>query len=164
MSRSSLGDDFEPDQVLGRDAGAFLAGQHGLQRADRHRELIEVGLARGQVLQHQPGVDVRDALLGSARTDSNAAVRIKALEGLRQFTDDPVVRHEIESIVKEDSNPEVRSEAIDILLPAELPTQVLAPDVLTTLQEIVNSERQDDYVHSRSLQVLRTLGASAPVY
>ena len=117
-----------------------------------------------EMLRNQTGTDVRDALLNSAKTDANAAVRIKALEGLRQFTSDRVARAAIESVLKHDTSPEVRSEAIDILLPTEAPVAFLTPDVLTTLQDILNSERQDDYVRSRSQQALRAMGVASPIY
>lgn len=117
-----------------------------------------------QILQHQSGSDIRDALLNSAKSDQNAAVRVKALEGLRQFTEDRTVRLAVENIVKQDSSPEVRSEAIDVLLAPEPAVHILTPDVVTTLQELMNSERQDDYVRNRSLQVLRALSVSNPVY
>jgi hypothetical protein len=117
-----------------------------------------------EMLQRQPGNDVRDALLNSIKTDSNAAVRIKALEGLRQFTNDRSTREAIEFVLRHDNSPEVRSEAVDILLPAEGPPETVTPDVLTTLQDILKSERQDEYVRSRSLEVMRALGASSPIY
>jgi hypothetical protein len=117
-----------------------------------------------QMLQHETGDDVRDALIASANRDPNAAVRIKALEGLRQFTGDKSVRLAIESIVKGDASPEVRSEAIDILLASQPAVPVITPDVLNTLQDLLNSERQDEYVRARSLQVLRELGMVNPVY
>jgi hypothetical protein len=116
-----------------------------------------------EVLQHDNGSDVRDALLNSAKNDSNAAVRIKALEGLRQFAADPATRQAIEFILKRDNNPDVRSEAIDILVPADSFVS-LTPDVLKTLQDILNSERENDYVRYRSMQVLRAVNGSGTVY
>jgi hypothetical protein len=117
-----------------------------------------------QILQHETGSDVRDALLNSAKSDPNAAVRVKALEGLRQFTEDRTVRVAIENIVKQDNSPEVRCEAIEVLLAPENSVRILTPDVITTLQDLSNSQRQDDYVRSRSLQVLRALSVSTPIY
>ncbi|HZS55873.1 MAG TPA: HEAT repeat domain-containing protein [Bryobacteraceae bacterium] len=116
-----------------------------------------------ELLQHQSGSDVRDALLNTVRQDSNAAVRMKALQGLQRFSNDPATRQAIEFVLKHDSNPDVRSEAIDILVPADRPVGLM-PDVLTTLQDILNSERENDYVRSRSLQVLRAVNASGPIY
>jgi hypothetical protein len=91
-------------------------------------------------------------------------VRVKALEGLRHFTDEPAVRKVVENIVKRDNSPEVRSEAIDVLLAPETSVRILTPDVVTTLQDLITSQHQDDYVRSRSLQVLRALSISNPVY
>lgn len=116
-----------------------------------------------EMLQNQTGNDIRDALLNSAKNDSNAAVRIKALEGLRQFTSDPATRDAIEYVLKHDNNSDVRSEAIDILVPADHSVGI-TPDVLTTLQDILNSERENDYVRSRSAQVLRAVSGSNPIY
>jgi hypothetical protein len=117
-----------------------------------------------ELLQHQTGSDVRDALINTAKGDSNAAVRIKALEGLRQFVNDRNARAAIESILKHDSNPDVRSEAIDLLVPADPSAPLLTPDVLRTLEDILNTEQENDYVRSRSLQVLRALNIAGPVY
>jgi hypothetical protein len=117
-----------------------------------------------ELLQRQSGTDVRDALINTAKTDPNAAVRIKALEGLRQFANESATREAIEFVLKHDNNADVRSEAIDMLLPPDLTAPAIAPDVLKTLQDVLNSEQENDYVRSRSLQVLRTINASGPVY
>ncbi len=117
-----------------------------------------------EILQHQSGPDVRDALINTAKTDSNAAVRIKALEGLRQFAADAATRRAVEFVLKHDNNADVRAEAIDILVPADRPAPAMTPDVLTTLQDILNSEQENDYVRARSLQVLRAMNISGPVY
>ena len=116
-----------------------------------------------EMLQRQGGNDVRDALLSSVEHDSNAAVRMKALEGLRRYSNDPKTRQAIEDVLKHDDNPDVRSEAIDILVPADQYVGI-TPDVLNTLQDIINSERVNDYVRSRSEQVLRAVNAVSPVY
>jgi hypothetical protein len=123
----------------------------------------EIRVDSVEILQHQTGNDVRDALVNTAKNDSNAAVRIKALEGLRQFTSDPATRQAIELVLKRDNNPDVRSEAINVLLPADRPVGI-TPDIITTLQDIMNSERENDYVRSRSLEVLRAMNISSPVY
>jgi hypothetical protein len=116
-----------------------------------------------EILEHETGSDIRDALINTVRHDSNAAVRIKALEGLGQFASDPGTRGVIEYVLKHDNNADVRSEAIDMLVPADR-VVLLTPDVLTTLQDILSAEHEDDYVRSRSMQVLRALNASGPVY
>ncbi|HEX4749922.1 MAG TPA: HEAT repeat domain-containing protein [Bryobacteraceae bacterium] len=113
-----------------------------------------------EILQHQTSPDVRDALLNSARNDLNAAVRIKALQGLAQFPSDLAIRAALEYILKHDSSAAVRSEAIDILLPLQAPGSVVSPDVLTTLQDILRSQQQDTYVRSRSQQVVAAAEAT----
>jgi hypothetical protein len=113
-----------------------------------------------EILQHQTSLDVRNALLSSAKNDPNGAVRIKALQGLAQFPSDPAIRAAVEYILKHDSSAAVRSEAIDILLPLQAPTAVISPDVLTTLQDILRSQQQDTYVRSRSQQVVAAAEAT----
>ncbi len=88
---------------------------------------------------------------------------MKALEGLRGFSNDAETRQAIEFVLEHDGNADVRSEAIDILVPANRSFS-LTPDVLTTLQGLLNSEREDDYVRSRSQQVLRAVNGSSPVF
>jgi HEAT repeat protein len=116
-----------------------------------------------EVLKGQQGGDVRDALLKSARSDSNAAVRLKALEGLRQFPQDSSTLETLKYVLEHDDNPGVRSEAIDMLAPAGQTLQA-TPDLAGTLEEILRSERDDDYVRSRCVQVLREMNAPISVY
>lgn len=115
------------------------------------------------VLNGQDGADVRDALIDSVRHDSNAAVRLKALEGLRRFSDDQPTRDALKFVLQHDDNPGVRSEAIDILAPANQPVE-FSPDLAGTLQQILRSEHEDDYVRLRSLQLLHQMKASLDVY
>src|SRR5581483_1555027 len=42
--RPRLGDELDADQVLGTQLARRLEREHGLQRRDRHRELVVVGL------------------------------------------------------------------------------------------------------------------------
>lgn len=155
-------DRIQPQEITGRLDDAMIRQLLLAATQDSNDPGIRVDSV--QILQHQTGDDVRDALLASAKRDPNAAVRMKALEGLRQFTDDKSVRLGIESIVKQDTSPDVRSEAIDVLLASQPALPAITPDVLTTLEDILNSERQDEYVRSRSRQVLRELGVASPVY
>lgn len=116
-----------------------------------------------EVLKGQRGVDVRDALLKSAKLDPNAAVRLKALEGLRQFTPDAPMIETLKYVLEHDDNPGVRSEAIDILAPGGQTPWVI-PGLAGTLEEIMRSEREDDYVRARCLQILRGMDAPVDVY
>lgn len=117
-----------------------------------------------EVLKGQTGDDVRDALIASAHHDANAAVRIKALEGLRRFSDDGVTRNALKYVLEHDENAGVRSEAIDILAPGTDNRVEFSPDLANTLEDIVRSERRDDYVRMRCLQVLQDMRASLDTY
>ncbi len=116
-----------------------------------------------EMLNRQGGDDVRDALIYSVRHDTNAAVRLKALEGLRRFGGDPTVNDALKFVLEHDDNPGVRSEAIDVLAPADQPIE-FSPDLAGTLQHIVRSEGEDDYIRMRSMQLLREMRASLDVY
>ena len=116
-----------------------------------------------EILNGQNGNDIRDALLNSVRRDPNAAVRLKALEGLRRFTDDPATRDTLKFVLEHDNNAGVRSEAIDALLPANRSIG-FNPDLARTLQDVMRSEQDDDYVRMRCLQVLSSMRAQLGVY
>jgi hypothetical protein len=116
-----------------------------------------------EVLQGQSGTDVRDALLKTVRRDPNAAVRLKALEGLRPFSSDAVTRDALKFVLQHDNNADVRSEAIDILAPVNQKLDV-TPDLAATLQEIMRSEHENDYVRARCFQVLRDVNAPVDIY
>jgi hypothetical protein len=116
-----------------------------------------------EILTGQNGSDVRDALLYSVQHDPNAAVRLKALDGLRQFVDDPATRDTLKFVLQHDENAGVRSEAIDVLAPANGKMEY-SPALANTLQEIIRSEQDDDYVRTRCLQMLQEMKASMDVY
>ncbi len=117
------------------------------------------------LLKDQSGSDVRDALLYSVQHDTNAAVRIKALEGLRRFAADGPTRDALKFVLQNDQSPEVRSEAIDILASADQ-TIELSPDLVNTLQYVVRSGQSDDddYTRARAMQLLQRLNAPLDVY
>jgi hypothetical protein len=116
-----------------------------------------------EMLNGQNGSDVRDALLRSVRSDPNAAVRLKALEGLRQFAGDSGTRETLKYVLEHDEDPGVRSEAIDVLVAQKGRTQ-FSPELAGTLQELMRSQQQDDYVRMRCLQVLNEMKASPDIY
>lgn len=116
-----------------------------------------------ELLKGQDGADVRDALLKTVRHDPNAAVRLKALDSLRPFASDPATRDALKFVLQHDGNPDVRSEAIDILAPAN-PASAVSPDLAITLQQILRSEQENDYVRARCLQILRSVNAPLDIY
>lgn len=130
------------------------------------QDALDPGIRADSVdlLKEEPGADVRDALLNTVEHDPNAAVRIKALEGLRRFASETPVRDTLKVVLQHDQNPEVRSEAIDILAPAD-ETVELSPDLILTLRDIVRSEQQgDDYTRARALQLLQQANSPADVF
>ena len=115
-----------------------------------------------EMLSQQTGSDVRDALLKRVEHDPNAAVRLKALESVRSFAAEPATRAILRNVLERDADPAVRSEAIDILAPANQRLQ-LSPELATTLESLARSEH-DDYVRGRCLQLLHSINAPVDVY
>jgi hypothetical protein len=70
----------------------------------------------------------RNALLVAARKDRNAAVRMKALDALRDLAGTPAVRDVLLETLKQDPNPGVRVEAVNLLVRA-IESVNDAPDV-----------------------------------
>ena len=108
-----------------------------------------------ELLLGHDGSDIRDALLYSVTHDDNAAVRLKSLEGLRNFKDDRETRDALLQVLENDESPAVRTEAIDVLVPANAAGPV-SPDLADTLRGIIRSEPADEYLHARSLQILNS--------
>jgi hypothetical protein len=129
------------------------------------KDLADPGIRVDSVeaLNDQNGSDVRDALIYAARHDPNAGVRLKALEGLRRFVDDPATRQNLAFVLQHDDNSDVRSQTIDVLAPTAGKIE-LSPELAGVLQEIVRSEQSDDYVRTRSMELLHQVNALAEDY
>ena len=125
-----------------------------LLTASRENDDPGLRLDSVELLKGQAGGDVRDALIASVLHDTNAAVRLKALEALRPSAADPLIRETLTHVLETDNNPGVRSEAIEALAPLNSTTE-LSPEVVSTLQQVIQSQREDEYVRSRCLQLLR---------
>jgi hypothetical protein len=123
------------------------------------RESLDPGIRVDSVemLAGQNGQDVRDALIASIQNDPNAAVRLKALQGLRSFSMDPAVRNALKFVLSHDRDAGVRTEAIDVLVPADQ-SLLLTPELLQTLQDVMRMRQEDDYVRARCLQALQGQG------
>jgi len=101
--------------------------------------------------------DVRKAMLQTLEHDESAVVRLRALEALRPHSNVREVRMALSRVLLKDTNPNVRVQAIDLLVdrpPAE---------IIGTLQEVIRRD-ENDYVRSRSLQVLSQMRASPGVF
>jgi hypothetical protein len=116
-----------------------------------------------EMLTSQSGADVRDALLYSVRHDANAAVRMKALEGLRRFSGDSETLAALKFVLEHDQNAGVRSEAIDVLAPVDGKLD-LNSDLADTLQDVMRFSSGDDYVRGRCQQALRVMNISPDAY
>jgi HEAT repeat protein len=111
---------------------------------------------------------VRQALLAAARKDQNAAVRMKALESLRDTTNDSAVRLIMLQILEHDPNPGVRIEAVNFLvrsldsLGQENSETVVAEPELAQIVRVLNEIGQKDpshFVRLRSAAALRQIGS-----
>lgn len=116
-----------------------------------------------EMLNGQPGRDVRDALLNRAQNDSNAAVRLEAVEGLRRFRDDAATQQGLIRVLQQDEDPSVRSKAIDVLAPAQGSIKI-SPDLADGLEAVTRSGQADDYVRLRCLQLLRQMNSASGIY
>lgn len=116
-----------------------------------------------EMLQGQAGHDVRDALVNAVRKDGNAAVRLKAVEGLRQFREDAAARDALVYVLQHDENAGVRAQAVDVLAPAS-GTAKISPDLEDALQTVMRSGQPDDYVRQRCFELLRQVNAPVDVY
>jgi hypothetical protein len=110
--------------------------------------------------------DVRDALVFTVLNDQNDSVRLKAIEGLRNFAKQPDVRNALSDVLLADANPNMRNQAIDLLMQGlDSSTQpTVDPRVIGVLQELMSREGKDTYVRQRSQQVLQLVNASAEIF
>jgi hypothetical protein len=101
--------------------------------------------------------EIRDALIYSLEHDNNAAVRLKALDGLKPYATDKQTRQALTRVLLKDANPNVRSMAIDVL------TREGANDMVAPLQELMRKE-DNDYVRMRTQTILSQMKASPGVF
>ena len=100
---------------------------------------------------------VRLALLGALERDPTPAVRLKALDGLKQFAGDPSVRVALADVLQKDDNADVRVQAIDLLAAHH------DDSLVGVLQNVVQRE-DNDYVRAQITQLLAQLKASVGTY
>jgi hypothetical protein len=92
---------------------------------------------------------IRDALMVVLRYDKNAGVREKALEGLEPYvTQDLRVRDAVLEALLNDTDPRIRTEAVNILEPVEADTSVRQ-----VLHTVANSD-QNPHIRTVSREVL----------
>jgi hypothetical protein len=105
--------------------------------------------------------DVRRALVFALGNDQNTNVRLKAMEGLKRFSGDPVVQDALARVLLSDSNSGMRTQAIDVLTARQ--GQALDRQIVGALQELMNRE-DDVYVREQCQRMLRSIKASAGIY
>jgi anti-sigma factor RsiW len=108
--------------------------------------------------------DVRDALI-LALEDKNAGVRMKALEGLKAFVNEPDVRGAVIQVLLSDVNPGLRTQAIDLLTGGANSAidHNLDRQVVGTCQELMG-RGEEGYVRERCRKALEAVNASLETY
>jgi HEAT repeat protein len=118
---------------------------------------------------------VRHALLAAVRRDRNPAVRMKAIESLRDSAGDELVREALLEALDHDPNPGVRVEAVNLLVrtmennsiavseaPSAPREDSIPPDpsVARVVQTLEDLQRHDPnrHVRLRSAAALRQIG------
>jgi len=105
--------------------------------------------------------DVREALVFALEHDQNSAVRLRAMEGLKSYTNDPTVQGALAQVLLRDENQGLRTQAIDLL--TEHQGIDLNRQIVGIMQEIMAHE-DDAYVRERCQRVLQSVKASAEIY
>lgn len=106
--------------------------------------------------------EFRDALIFSVEHDQNAGVRMKALEGLKPFVMQPAVRTALTQVLLSDTNPGLRTQAIDLLIGRNGGT--VDRQMIGTLQELMERGEKLGYVRERCRRVLESMNASVETY
>lgn len=105
--------------------------------------------------------DVREALVFALEHDRNSAVRLRAMDGLRSYADDPAVQGALAQVLLRDDNRGLRTQAIDLL--TQRGGDDLNRQIVGVLQELMGRE-DDTYVRERCQKVLQSVRASAEIY
>jgi hypothetical protein len=95
---------------------------------------------------------VRDALMIALRRDKDAAVRLRALDGLEPYVgEDRKVRDVVVNALMKDPDPKIRIKAVDLLQPVDSDSSVR-----TALHSVADSD-QNPYLRTVSRQMLNGL-------
>jgi hypothetical protein len=129
------------------------------------RQSLDPGVRMDSVemLAGHGGDEIRKALVNCIRTDPNAAVRVKAIDSLRQFPSDASTRDVLEFALAHDRDPGVRAEAMDVLVPAQGQIEV-TPQLLEIMSSVMRSAETDDYVKWRCAQILSHRSTASDAY
>jgi HEAT repeats len=107
---------------------------------------------------------VRQALITASRKDQNPAVRMKALESLRDAASDDDARQALLDALEHDANPGVRVEAVNVLVGSlrRGDTEEVAPRADEATQSVKPSREDEDQSIERVVRVLQQLQRKDP--
>jgi len=100
------------------------------------------------------------------KNDDNAGVRMRAIEGLKEFSAEPEVRGALSQALLADANPGIRIRAIDLLAGdanANFGAGNVDRQIIGTLQELMLRE-DNAYLRQRSQKILEAVNASTEIY
>jgi len=122
--------------------------------AGAHEENTAVRMEAVDLLKNRGGgsVEVRDALM-NALLDTNAGVRLKALEGLKPLAADPQVRQALAQVLMADENPAMRKEAVDMLV-------LHRDDAMVGILQSLLQREDNGYVRLKCEKALKEMNAS----
>jgi hypothetical protein len=103
--------------------------------------------------------DVRHAVCAAALSDPYPGVRIKALQALQGFEQDPTVQQTMIEALRNDDNPSVRVEAINQLtnfLPTGISSGAVDRNLVSVLRDRVRND-PNNYIRAQSAVALRQL-------
>ncbi len=101
--------------------------------------------------------EVRDILLNALVHDSNAGVRLRALEGLKPLTSDAQVRKTLAQVLLADDNPAVRMQAVDLLVAHR-------DDAMVGLLQDVVQKEDNNYNRLKVEKALKDMNASVGTF
>jgi hypothetical protein len=131
-----------------------------LMLAGAHEDNAAVRVEAMDLLRTRAGsgsTAVRDALLNAVATDSNPAVRLKALDGLKPLAGDAEVRKALSRVLLSDDNAAVRMQVVDILVAHR------DDDMVGLLQGMVQRE-SNDTVRLKLEKALKDMNASVGTF
>ena len=109
-------------------------------------------------LQNSAGSEeVRTALIDAVTHDPNPGVRLKAMEGLKQYGADAAVRKTLANVLLRDDDPGIRVQAIEAL------TAHHDDSLVGVLQDVVQKE-DNSYIRTRCRNLLEAMKASVGTY
>ena len=130
----------------------LMVASQNATSADVHDDSVELLAAECRAGHECKAAGIREALMVVLRYDRNAGVRQKALEGLQPYVAEDVrVRDAVLEALLNDSDPKIRTAAINMLEPVDADTSVRQ-----VLHTVANSDRNPQ-IRLVSRQALRRM-------